>query len=169
VRLSALAVPLLVLALVACGGSESDGEPTSEQVRSVTQPQTRQQFIRQADVICRRFEALPPSKNDFDRIDHLRNTDLDAYVSEAGELYGREARNIEHKVEALERLEPPADDAPQFEKVVDGLREQGSLARSLSGAGLRGDVDAVAALFEEAERQAQRLNGLTDGFGLHDC
>jgi hypothetical protein len=66
-------------------------------------------------------------------------------------------------------MTPPPGDRQQVEKVWRALEEQATLTHSLSGAGLRGDTEAITELFQEAERQAQRLDGLTDGYGFKDC
>jgi hypothetical protein len=169
VRLVGCVVVALALALAGCDASEPEGGSGRPDDGGAAEPATRAELISEADAICRRYEKLAPNAAAFERIDHLRTTDLEGYVSEAGELYRRDARNAEAKVDALRRLRPPPEDRPQWREVLAGLEEQADLTRSLSGAGLRGDVDAVRVLFEEAERQAQRLDGLAAGFGLKDC
>ena len=80
----------LVLTLSGCDGSDSEGETgqaATTQTRTQAQMLSREQYIERADEICRRFAKEPPSSRDFDKIDDLRTSDLEAYVSEAGELY----------------------------------------------------------------------------------
>ena len=86
-----------------------------------------------------------------------------------GSCTGKSADVLDRKIEALRELPPPADAGEQAEKVLEGMEENANLVRTLARAGLRGDVDAVGTLFDELERQSQRLGGLAEGFGFEYC
>ena len=158
---------------VGCGGSEAqeDTEPQEGTGRVAqnddgnAEALTRAELISEADAICRRYAKRPPDDDAFERIHHLRTEDPPAYISSGGlgKLYGQEGRKDQKKADALRRLKPAPEDAPQWQAVLEGLQELVNLTFSLSGAGTRGDQQAMSTLFEEADRQVQRLGRTHDG------
>jgi hypothetical protein len=169
-RIAALAIAVLALGLVAAGCGGDDDETTSSTTSSSTTSGTsgtsgasgaadaspeHAAFIKEADAICKAGD---------DEID-----------AAAQELYGGQepsqadqekfiqdevVPNIQNQLDQLSELDPPAEDAEEFQQIVDGAQSAlDEISKDPSG---YIESQGAESPFEDVNAQAQ-------AFGLTSC
>jgi hypothetical protein len=154
-RSAAALVATAVLAAAGCGGG--DGERDA-----------RDAYLERADAICRRGnERLAPYAARIAKLNAKR--DPRQLVAEAPGILRRAVRESRRSVAALERIEPPRDDAGRIARWLKGLRRQNDLAAQTADAIEKRDARRLDRLATQTRRANITNNTFARRYGLKDC
>ena len=137
--------------LTACngGGGTSAGSPT--------QGQTADQFRRQADAICRKYE---------DRLKELGTptsiTDLQEFITKAVPL-------IEQGNDELHRLTPPGELRAEWDAAMGIEEDNLERLHDLEDAVQSNDLSALQTITKSLDENQAESERLAQRLGLHDC
>ena len=148
------------LALTACGSddedSEGDGSATS------AEPLTHDELVDQATAAC---EQAQQSSNELNE----QLGDADVFAPESAPLLEDLASVTDQLVSELQALQPPTDDAKDYETLV-GLLDEGTTAvEEIAQAVQDGDRDTALALQNEVNASGEEIERVATDLGLTAC
>ena len=148
-----LLAALAVLAVAGCIGASAAGAAP-----------TREEYIAQVDPICKQ------ASRDLHRI----LTDFQQALEKgkpkrAARFLRRAARRFDKSIDAVEAVEPPAEDVALIAQFVALLRKDAEIARKRAGALEDRRAGAYKRLTRKGFANFREIQELMEGYGFHYC
>jgi hypothetical protein len=150
---------VLVLAMSACGGDDSDGGGQTGGGGQETL--SRQEVIARGDTLCKEF------REDTERL--LNRADRVADPKEQAGILHRVADRGEKVADEFDSFDPPPGDARIIDRYVSVSREQLALLRRAADSLEQGDAQEAGTLLDSGQGKGAELRGIAQGYGFKVC
>lgn len=155
IKVVALLGCLGTLALAACGSDDDDGGESSE-------PVSHAELVEQATAACADAQARSNELNE-----ELGGGDV--FAPEAAEIVAELAIVTEELAVELRSIEPPEEDAANYDEFVSFLEDGTDTVAQIAAAVEDGDREAAQAAQEELNTEGADIEGIAADLGLEAC